>query len=60
MTEKELLALLNVNPGMDTPLLAERLGVSVSMVYYLTADMKKKGILEKDRRKRIWNIVNQV
>ena len=58
--EKELIALLNVNPGMDVPRLAERLGVSVSMVYYLTADMKKRGILEKDRRKGIWNIVNQV
>jgi REP element-mobilizing transposase RayT len=58
--EKELLALLNVNPGMDVPLLAERLGVGVSMVYYLTAGMKKRGILERDRRKGIWNIVNQV
>ena len=58
--EKELLALLNVNPGMDVPLLAERLGVSVSMVYYLTAGMKKRGILERDRRKGIWNIINQV
>ena len=55
-----MLALLNVNPGMDVPLLAERLGVSVSMVYHLTAGLKKKGILERDRRKGIWRIVNQV
>ena len=58
--EKEVVALLRANPGMDVPLLAERLGVGISMAYHVVGGMRKRGILEKDRRRGVWNIVKEV
>lgn len=60
LREKEVVALLMANPGMDIPLLAERLGVGISMAYHVVGGMRKRGILEKDRRRGIWNIVKEV
>ena len=60
LREKEVVALLTVDPEMDVPLLAERLGVGVSMAYHLVAGMRRKGMLERDRRKGVWNIGKKV
>lgn len=60
LREKEVVALLKANPCMDVPLLAERLGVGISMAYHVVGGMKKSGILKKDRRRGIWNIVKEV
>ena len=56
--EKEIVALLKTDPLMSVPALAERLGVGVGMAYNLLRGMKKKGIMERDRRSGIWNIEN--
>ncbi len=58
LREKEIVALLQIDPEMDVPLLCERLGIGLSMAYDLIAGMRKKGIIE--RRKGMWNIGKQV
>ncbi len=58
--EKEIVALLKIDPLMSVPALAERLEVGVGMAYNLLRCMKKRGILERDRRSGIWNIENEV
>ena len=60
LREKEVVALLTANPQMDIPLLAEQLGVGLSMAYHVVSAMRKKGILVRDRRKGLWNIGKQV
>ena len=56
LREKEIVALLQANPEMDMPILAERLGVGIGMAYRVVAGMREKGMVEKDRRKGIWKI----
>ena len=60
LREKEVVALVEANPGMDIPLLAERLGVGASMAYHIIAGMRRKGMLWREGRKGKWNIVKQV
>ena len=52
--EKEVMALLEMNPWMEVPSLAERLGIGVSMAYRLIAGLRKRGVIERDRHKGVW------
>ena len=54
--EQEAIAWLKMDAGMSVPALAERLGIGVSMAYHLIAGLRRKGMLERDRRKGIWII----
>ena len=56
LREKEVVALLRANPEMDMPILAERLGVGIGMAYRVVAGLRKKGIVDRDRRKGVWKI----
>ena len=47
------------NPEMDVPILAERLGVGIGMAYRVLAEMRKKGMVERDRRRGVWKIGNE-
>ena len=60
LREKEVVVLLQANPEMDVPILAERLGVGVSMAYHVVGGLKKRGVLARDRRTGTWNIVKRV
>lgn len=60
LREKEVVVLLQASPEMDVPILAERLGVGVSMAYHVVGGLKKRGVLARDRRTGIWNIVKRV
>jgi transposase len=54
--EEEVVALLETDARMTIPVLAERLGVGLSMAYHLIAGLRRKGVLERDRHKGIWII----
>ena len=54
LREEEVLAVLKANPQMDVPQLADHLQTSLCTTYRLVAGLKKRGMLERDRRKRIW------
>ena len=54
--EEEVMALLETDARMTIPVLAERLGVGLSMAYHLIAGLRRKGVLERDRHKGIWII----
>ena len=58
LREEEALALLKSNPEMDVPQLAEHMRVSISSAYIILARMKKRGIVERDRRKGLWLFPN--
>ena len=58
LREKEVIALLQVNPEMEVPLLAERLKTSLSVAYSVVAGLRKRGMLERDRDSRRWSIPN--
>ena len=47
---------MRASPEMNMPILAERLGVGIGMAYRVVAEMRKKGIVEKDRRRGVWKI----
>ena len=50
--EREIVALLKMDSGMDVPRLAERLGIGLSMTYRLIAGLRRKGVIDKN--KGIW------
>ena len=58
--EREVIALLEINGGMSVSALAEQLGVGLSMAYHLIAGLRKRGVIERDRRKGIWIIGKEV
>ena len=58
--ERKAVALLEMDAGMSISALAEQLGVGLSMAYHLIAGMRRKGMLERDRRKGIWIIGKEV
>ena len=58
LREKEVLALLAANPEMDVPLLAERLKTGLSMAYLIVGRLKKRGLVERDRRSGRWLFPN--
>ena len=58
--EKEVVALLEMDCRMEVGVLAERLGIGLSMAYHLIAGLRKRGVLERDRHKGIWIIGKQV
>ena len=58
MRDEEVLAALRVDPGMDVPLLAERKKMSLSMAYLVVGRLKKRGLLERDRKRRCWVFPN--
>ena len=59
LREKEVVALLRASPEMDVPILAERLGVGIGMAYRVLAGMRKKGMVERDRRRGVWKVGNE-
>ena len=58
LRDEEVLAALRVDPGMDVPLLAERKKMSLSMAYLVVGRLKKRGLLERDRKRRCWVFPN--
>ena len=58
--EKEVVALLETDCRMEVGVLAERMGIGLSMAYYLVAGLRKRGVLERDRHKGIWIIGKKV
>ena len=54
LREEEALSVLKANPEMDVPQLAEHLQASICTAYRLVSGLKKRGMLERDRRKGIW------
>ena len=58
LRDKEVLALLQANPEMEVPLLSERLKTSLSVAYSIVAGLRKRGVLERDRRSRRWSFPN--
>ena len=54
LREEEALSVLKANPEMDVPQLAEHLQASICTAYRLVRGLKKRGMLERDRRKGIW------
>lgn len=58
--EKEVVALLEMDCRMEVGVLAERLGIGLSMAYHLIAGLRKRGVLERDRHKGIWIIGKKV
>ena len=39
--------------------MAERLGVGIGMAYRVLAGMRKKGMVERDRRRGVWKVGNE-
>ena len=60
LREKEVVALLRASPEMGVPILAERLGVGIGMAYRVVAGMRKKGMVDRDRRKGVWKVGKEV
>jgi len=58
LRDEEVLAALKVDPGMDVPLLAERQKMSLSMAYLVIGRLKKRGLLERDKRQKCWTFPN--
>lgn len=56
--EKEVMALLQTNPEMEVPLLAERMKISLSVAYSVVSALRKRGKLERDRHSRRWSFPN--
>ena len=54
LREEEVLSVLKANPEIDVPQLAEHLQASICTAYRLVRGLKKRGKLERDRRKGIW------
>ena len=46
-------------PAIGVPILAERLGVGIGMAYRVLAGMRKKGMVERDRRRGVWMVGNE-
>ena len=58
LREEEALAVLKANPEMDVPQLAEHMQVALSSAYLIISRMKKRGIVDRDRRKGLWLFPN--
>ena len=58
LREEEALSVLKANPEMDVPQLAEHMQVAISSAYLILSRMKKRGIVERDRRKGLWTFPN--
>ena len=59
LREREIIAIIEGNPTIDVPLLAERLSIGAPMAYRILGCMKKKGIIERRRSDRRW-IINSI
>jgi Mn-dependent DtxR family transcriptional regulator len=46
--ERELLALLESNPEIDVPSMAERMSLSTGMVYALLRNVKNRGVVSQE------------
>ena len=58
LREEEALSVLKANPEMDVPQLAEHMQVALSSAYLILSRMKRRGIVERDRRKCLWTFPN--
>ena len=58
LREEEALAVLRLNPEMDVAFLAERQKMSLSMAYLVVGRLKKRGLLERDRKRGCWRFPN--
>ena len=58
LREEEALSVLKANPEMDVPQLAEHMQVALSSAYLILSRMKRRGIVERDRRKGLWTFPN--
>lgn len=58
LRDGEVLAVLEANPEMDVPSLAERLNVGLSRTYVILRRLKQQGCLERDKRERRWIFPN--
>ena len=59
LREREIIAIIEGNPTIDVPLLAERLSIGAPMAYRILGCMKKKGIIERRRSDGRW-IINSI
>jgi predicted transcriptional regulator len=46
--ERAVLALLEANPEIDVPNLAERMSLSVGIIYRVLRKLKKQGVIAQD------------
>ena len=58
LRDDEVLAILETNPEMDVPSIADRLNVGLSRAYAILGRLKQDGRLERDRRERRWTFPN--
>lgn len=52
LRNREALTLLKENPGMEAPLLGERLGVCTSMAYRILHELRNNGLLNRSDQER--------
>ena len=55
LREKEVLAMLIINPEIEVPQLAERMGVGVAMTYRILARLKKRGLVWREAHGGKWS-----
>ena len=58
LRDKEMLALLEANPEIEIPLLAEKMKIGVSTAYLIVGRLKKRGLVQRDRHSGRWTFPN--
>jgi REP element-mobilizing transposase RayT len=58
--EKEVLALMETNPEIDVPMLAERLSLGIAMIYRILGNLKESGMIERNKLDKRWIVKSRI
>jgi REP element-mobilizing transposase RayT len=60
LREREIVAILEENPTIDVPLIAERLSLGIPMAYRILGEMKKKEVITRKKSDGRWIINSRI
>ena len=58
--EKEVLALMETNPEIDVPMLAEQLSLGIAMIYRILGNLKESGMIERNKLDKRWIVKSRI
>jgi hypothetical protein len=58
--EKEVLALMETNPEIDVPMLAEQLSLGIAMIYRILGNLRESGMVERNKLDKRWIVKSRI
>jgi predicted HTH transcriptional regulator len=58
--EKEVLALMETNPEIDVPMLAEQLSLGIAMIYRILGNLRENGMIERNKLDKRWIVKGRI